>query len=227
MGHVLETKEAILVNVVAKNELYDPTVDNRDDLAFKDMIVIPIKDDQNSIIVMVQLATFMTNLQQLTDSDLKVVCELEPYIAKLYHSSLQYLDDEKPDPTMNAPINTPERVTENVSVSQREKHFYAKLIHTLQHPFNALHECMDRLKNDPTHTLSPSCLEDAQKNSTMIMQTLTNASDFLAIEQGELVLEEGEFSPMEAFGTIESFFVTLFNAPISRFIFLLIPIFPK
>lgn len=221
MGHVLETKEAILVNVVAKNELYDPTVDNCDDLAFKDMIVIPIKDDQNSIIVMVQLATFMTNLQQLTDSDLKVVCELEPYIAKLYHSSLQYLDDEKPDPTMNAPINTPERVTENVSVSQREKHFYAKLIHSLQHPFNALHECMDRLKNDPTHTLSPSCLEDAQKNSTMIMQTLTNASDFLAIEQGELVLEEGEFSPIEAFGTIESFFCdTIQRANLSFYLFI-------
>jgi two-component system capsular synthesis sensor histidine kinase RcsC len=55
----------------------------------------------------------------------------------------------------------------------------------------------------------------------MIMQTLTNASDFLAIEQGELVLEEGEFSPIEAFGTIESFFCdTIQRANLSFYLFI-------
>lgn len=204
LWQVLTTKEPLLVHVVAKEPIYVPTFDNIDGLDNKDMMVVPILNEENTPILLLQVATSLRDLQQFTQTDLNVMAALQPYVAHLYETFLN------PKGSSSTVLKTTTVMSLDETPPPPQLHvreqFLVEVTENMRTPVTTMMGLMDRLKQHESDPQKSLYLENATKNGSILLTLLNDVSDFLTLEQGTLVLQEDEFSPIDVFSHITAFF---------------------
>lgn len=204
LWHVLTTKEPFLVHVVEKEPIYVPAFDKIDGLSVKDMMVVPILNEENTPTLLLQVATSLHDLQQFTHTDLKVMVALQPYIAHLYETFLSQKGSSC-TALKTTTVVTPDETPPPPQLKIREQ-FLVEVTENMRTPVTTMMELMDRLKQHESDPQKSLYLENATKSGSILKTLLNDVSDFLTLEQGTLVLQEDEFSPIDVFSHITAFF---------------------
>jgi transcriptional regulator with GAF, ATPase, and Fis domain len=87
LGRAFSTKKAFFINDVTHKSEYQATIDNIDVLPIKDMILLPILDNEDKVKYIFQAMTSCNNLQQFAKSDVETLIMLSEYMHNIDLSS--------------------------------------------------------------------------------------------------------------------------------------------
>ncbi|RLA72824.1 MAG: hypothetical protein DRG24_01945, partial [Epsilonproteobacteria bacterium] len=80
----LKEANAFYVNRVKEDKHYDASIDNIEDHAIKDIIILPVTDVTGKVLFIFEAATAKRDLQQFTDNDLDTLRSILPYLTDMY-----------------------------------------------------------------------------------------------------------------------------------------------
>jgi len=97
LGRAFNEKKAFFVNSVIQSNEYQAAIDNIDDLSIKDMIFLPILDNNDKTKFVFQAMTSTSNIQQFVKSDVETLNMLIDYIHNLDLRSCCYDEIQEPN----------------------------------------------------------------------------------------------------------------------------------
>ena len=212
LGRCYREKSSSFSRLVIENPEFDPTIDNCTNLPLKDMMIVPITDEHQNIIALLQVANHQKDIQQFTDSDFHtldiIIKHIEKIIYYIYsnkkgHSTLPPVVYDELQKTVQL-LEDEKRRAENAVASSTQ--FLAEVAHEIRTPMNAVMGFIQLLMSDEHDEQKLDYLDTAYKSGEMMVALINDLLDFSKIERGMMELESIEFNPIDEFASVGPLF---------------------
>ncbi len=226
----LDKADAFYINNITENKLYDPSIDNIENREIKDIIILPVTDENAKVLFIIEAATSKNDLQQFTENDLNALHSIQPYLTDNYPL---LLEDRS-----NKVTNENEHILKNMETLKKDKkraeamvdsstQFLAEVAHEIRTPMNAVMGFIDLLRVDEKDKEKLIYLESAAKSGEMMIALINDLLDFSKIEKGMMELETIHFNPIEEFNVMAPLFCARMKKKDILFKLFLDPMLPK
>ncbi len=221
-------------NLVDEDELYVAAYDNSANHAYKDMLLFPIKNEQNEVIALLQSATHPDDLHQFTLSDLDVIESISIFLAKVVVSmENDTLDNgnRQEDKFVEQSQKMVDKLQNDLHVEQikvqKRTQFLAEIAHEIRTPMHAMMGFIELLREEEKDEVKSMYLQNAHKSAQNMALLLNDTLDFTKVDKGEMHLEQNENSLMlEMYSMVSMFYMKMRSSQLYFYAYI-DPLIPK
>ena len=231
---VIDRKKPILKRGVTNSKIYYQSIDNPEELPFKDLIYIPMLHPKNHrLIAILQIGIFLDKKYSFKLSDVERGEELSYYFAK-YLSNKEFENNVNKNLFNELLSKEIKKQTEiffkQLKDTEAIANFRAKLLvevaHEIKTPMNAILGFMELLKLNERNEEKLKYLNIALADSQYMVSLVNNILDMTSLQSGKMVIENISFNPQLEFSSIAYLFyskVAEKNIKLNSFIDPLLP----
>ncbi len=224
LGRVVSEKKAFYINTVEEAKAFNKSVDNAADDSIKDIIFLPVSNEEGELFLLLEAATSKSDLQQFTDNDLDLLETLLPFLRErewIFKTRAAAAQSTTEIETLRQEKERAE------AIMASSTQFLAEVAHEIRTPMNAVMGFIDLLQVDEKNKERLIYLESAAKSGTMMNALINDLLDFTKIEKGMMELEKINFNPVEEFGAMAPLFCARMKKKSILFKLYLDPALPK
>jgi len=189
------TKQSLLINDVTRSFLYKEEIDNFLGMEIKDLMLIPVVDenDERKVIAILWAAIPVGSWNQYTQKDLD-------YMTRFAMLSKRFLLDQDPkssdtviEMNMEECAKTCDQLRKKI---EKEQHYFSSIIHDIRTPMNAVMGFLELLNLIETDEEKKEYLDTAIRSGKSMVTLINDALDLAKIASGQMRVEKHPFSPL-------------------------------